>query len=477
MVSLGFLHLFIVVGCGLRILLRRYRQPEARLAWLVVVLLLPFVGALTYLLLGETNIGRRRTLRLKQAFAALPRPENCGGWQAATVAMSDAGYYESLFKVGQSISSYPPVGGNQATLMKDSDAAIDAMVAEIDAATEHVHLMFYIWLNDHNGTRMAEALKRAVARGVTCRAMVDDLGSRAMVRSSLWQEMGAAGVKLQVALKIGNPLLRIFVGRIDLRNHRKILVIDNRVTFCGSQNCADPAFLPKAKFGPWVDAVMRFEGPVVRQNQHLFASDWMGSGGDDITELFKAPLPQASGGFTAQVVGTGPTFRNSAMPEMFETLIYSARRKLFITTPYYVPNSALQAALCAAANRGVDTRIIFPARNDDFAVGATSRSYYEDLLSAGVKVYEFQLGLLHTKSLTLDDEITLIGSANMDRRSFDLNYENNILLQDKATTQLMLARQEQYLQHSRPVELSEVEAWGMGRRLWNNALAIMGPVL
>jgi cardiolipin synthase len=139
--------------------------------------------------------------------------------------------------------------------------------------------------------------------------------------------------------------------------------------------------------------------------------------------------------------------------------------------------TAIQAALCAAANRGVDVTIVFPARNDDFAVGAASRSYYDDLLTAGVKIFEYQLGILHTKSMTLDGEITLIGSANMDKRSFDLNYENNILLHDPALTADMRARQDAYIADSKPVVLTEVQAWPWTKRLWNNALAIVGPLL
>jgi cardiolipin synthase len=284
-------------------------------------------------------------------------------------------------------------------------------------------------------------------------------------------------VQTRRALVVGNPLLRMFDGRIDLRNHRKILVIDNRITYCGSQNCADPAFLPKAKFAPWVDVQMRFEGAIARQNQHLFASDWMSNGGDDLAPILRQPMPEARPGFTAQVVGTGPTCRNSAMPEMFETLIYSAQQALFITTPYYVPNASLQAALCASANRGVATTIIFPARNDDFAVGATSRSYYLDLLEAGVEIHEYQAGLLHAKTMTVDGRIMLIGSANMDRRSFDLHYENNILLCDEAATAAMCERQQQFLKQSRRITRDEVEGWSARQRLWNNVLAIVGPVL
>jgi cardiolipin synthase len=289
--------------------------------------------------------------------------------------------------------------------------------------------------------------------------------------------MGRAGIKLARALPIGNPLLRVFVGRIDLRNHRKIVVIDNRITYCGSQNCADPAFLPKAKYAPWVDAVIRFEGPVARQNQQIFVSDWMAYYDEDIHDLLLQPIEVPTAGIPAQVIASGPTVRYSAMPEMFESLMYSARRELVITTPYYVPDDSLQAALCAAGNRGVAVAIVFPARNDDFAVAATSRSYYADLLAAGVKIYEYVGGLLHTKSLTLDGEVTLIGSANMDRRSFDLNYENNILLYDPAVTAELRRRQDAYLALSKPITVAEVDAWTWWHRLRNNAIAVLGPVL
>jgi cardiolipin synthase len=165
------------------------------------------------------------------------------------------------------------------------------------------------------------------------------------------------------------------------------------------------------------------------------------------------------------------------MPEMFETLMYAARKELVISTPYYVPDEAMQAALCASARRGVDTTIIFPARNDSWIVGAASRSYYKDLLTAGVRIFEYQDGLLHTKSLTVDGEVTLIGSANMDRRSFELNYENNILLYDQALTTDVRQRQASYIEQSRPVTGSTVDSWTWRHRLWNNTIAMLGPVL
>jgi cardiolipin synthase len=470
------IHILLQAALILRVLLRPHRDPASRIAWIVVILALPVLGMIGYILLGETNIGRSRLARLRAALAGLPDPARAPGYaEAQRDAVPDR--VAPLFRVGSSISGYAVVGGNEATLTADSGDTIAALVADIDAAREHVHLLFYIWLPDSSGVRVAEALCRAARRGVACRAMVDDLGSRLLVKSPHWAAMQEAGVRLARALPVGNPLVRAFKGRIDLRNHRKIVVIDNRITYCGSQNCADAAFLIKAKYAPWVDAVLRVEGPVARQNQHLFASDWMTYAEEDISALLLEPVAPVAGGFPAQVVASGPTVRHSAMPEMFQSLMYAARRELTVTTPYYVPDESMQAALCAAAFRGVATTIVFPARNDNFAVGAASRSYYHDLLSAGVRILEFQGGLLHAKTLTVDGEATLIGSANMDRRSFDLNYENNLLLWDEAITAAVRARQDAFMARSREVTLAEVNAWPVYRRLWNNTLAVLGPVL
>ena len=283
--------------------------------------------------------------------------------------------------------------------------------------------------------------------------------------------------ELTTRLGIEHPILLAPVRRFDLRNHRKVVVIDNSITYCGSQNCADPEFRVKAEFAPWVDVLVRFEGPIAQQNQRLFAIDWMSATGEDIDSLLRAPLRAPNRGFVAQVIGTGPTVRFSAMPEVFESLIFAARRELTISTPYYVPDESLQSALCSSAYRGVRTTLILPARNDSRIVGGASRSYYADLLESGVILYEYVGGLLHAKTLTLDGEITLIGSANMDRRSLDLNYENNILFRDETMTTAMRERQQNYITKSNLITREAVEAWPVHRRLWNNTLATLGPIL
>lgn len=470
-------HAVVEVAVIIRVMLRPHREPSSRIAWVAVVTAMPVIGILAYILFGEVNIGRRRVARMRKVLERMPDVAGAAAGDEANLKAIVPERYEHLFRLGHSISGFDPVGGNSARLLADSNATIDAMVADIEAAEDHVHLLFYIWLPDNNGRKVIEALKRAVGRGVTCRAVADDLGSRLLIRSEHWKAMQDAGVHAAVALPIGNPLLRPLRGRIDLRNHRKIVIIDGRTTYCGSQNCADPEFLVKTKYAPWVDAVIRVEGPIARQNQHLFAADWMTFADEDICDLLQQPIRAPRPGFPAQVIGTGPTVRYSAMPEMFESLIYAARRELVISTPYYVPDESMQSAICSSARRGVDTTIIFPARNDSWIVGGASRSYYAELLDAGVTIYEYLGGLLHTKSLTLDGEVTLIGSANMDRRSFELNYENNILFCDSKLTADVRKRQQEYISRSSAVTRQTVASWSVSRRLWNNTLALLGPIL
>lgn len=464
------IHFLIITGLSVRVLLRPHRDPASRVAWILFIMALPYVGALTYLMLGEVR-PNKGLVRQRPSDNALP------AFFKQTPSDNIPTISSAGFSMGKSISGFNPVGGNTGYLLENSNATINAIVSDIDAAREHVHLLFYIWLADTNGLKVVDALIRAAQRGVTCRAIVDDLGSRNFIRSEHWMAMSNAGVQLARAQPIGNLITRILKGRVDIRNHRKIVVIDNRITYCGSQNCADPEFAVKAKYAPWVDAVIRLEGPIVRQNQQLFLSDWLTCTNEDCRELAQHPMTPAEPGFLAQVIGTDPENHYSATPALFATLMFSASKQLVITTPYYVPDDFMQAALCSSARRGVATSLVLPARNDSWFVGAASRSHYQELLEAGVHIHEYTGGLLHAKTLTVDGEITLIGSANMDRRSFELNFENNILLHDKDLTQAICRRQEEYIAQSNPVSQADVDAWSLPYQLRNNVMAILSPVL
>ena len=457
-----------------RAILRPHREPASRIAWAVVIVALPLVGIMAYLLLGEVRISLKRRVRGREIEAKLPRP--AGDEQLAEQIA--AGFYRAPFALGRSINGLPPTSGNKVTLAADSNIAIDEIVADIDGAASTVHLCAYIWLADTNGCKIKDALIRAAGRGVAVRALADALGSRLFIRSAHWRELAESGVQVRVALPVGNPLWTFIRGRVDLRNHRKLLIVDNLIAWCGSQNFADPEFRIKPRYAPWVDVMSRWEGPVALHSQYLFVSDWIGDGGDDISHLLAAPAKQAAGnGAIAQVIGAGPTVSFDSMPSCFAELMHSARHELVVTTPYFVPNDQVLFALTSAARRGVDVVLALPKRNDSVVVAGTSRSYYQDLVGAGVRLFEYRSGLLHAKTIVVDRKVGLIGSANLDRRSFELNFENNILFADEDFAAVLRARQEDYLADSDPVTQSVVDSFGIAGRLWQNSLAMMSPIL
>ena len=460
----------------IRAILRPHREPASRIAWAVVIVALPIVGVLAYLLFGEVRISLKRRVRGREIEAKLPRPSSDG---ELAEKIGD-GFYRAPFALASSINGLPPTSGNRVRLAADSNIAIDEMVADIDAATSTVHLCAYIWLSDTNGCKIKDALIRAAKRGVAVRALADALGSRLFVRSQHWRELRDQGVEVRVALPVGNPLWTFIRGRVDLRNHRKSLIVDNRIAWIGSQNFADPEFRIKPRYAPWVDVMIRWKGPVARHCQYLFVSDWIGDGGDDISPMLAEPWGETDGrdaSAVAQVIGTGPTVSYDSMPSCFAELMHSAREELVVTTPYFVPNDQVLFALTSAARRGVDVILALPKRNDSIVVAGTSRSYYQDLVGAGVRLFEYRCGLLHAKTMVVDRKVGLIGSANLDRRSFELNFENNILFADEAFAAVLRARQEEYLADSDEVTQAVVDGFGLIGRLWQNSLAMMSPIL
>ena len=469
-------HFLIVAAFTIRILLRDDLVPTTRLAWFIVLMLLPYAGTLVYFLFGEVNLGKSADARHTRIFDQIRKKAadaiGTGTVTDNTIALP----YRPAFHYAASINGFQTVTGNTAEVMRDAAHTRARMIADIDGARDHVHVLYYIWLNDDTGTELGKALIRAAQRGVTCRAIADGMGSRAMIHSPLWREMKKAGVHLAIALPFRNVFHTMITSRLDLRNHRKITVIDGAIGYCGSQNCADPEFRVKPKYAPWVDIMLRFQGPVVAQNQLLFASDWM-QATDASFDIFTWGKTAHPDGFAAVVMGDGPTERMGATPQLFATLINCARDHITLTTPYFVPDATVFEALCSAAYRGVRVTLIFPEKNDSWIVAAASRSYYKKLLTAGARIHEFKGGLLHAKTLTVDDTISLIGSSNLDLRSFDLNYENNILLQDSAITADIMTRQTHYLSQSDEVRLSHVLNWPYHNRIWNNVIATIGPIL
>lgn len=469
---LGLVHVVLVAAAAARILLREDISGSGRLAWLMVILSVPFAGLGTYALFGERFLGRRARARRRawrERLAA--RPPGDAGTLYDTMQPGD----RAPFRYGASINGFSPVGGNRAELIANDDATLRAMLELIDGARDSIHVLSYIWLTDTTGTLVAQALMRAAGRGVAARVMVDHVGSRRLTRSRLWRQMAEAGVETRIAMKLETIFGMPLVTRFDLRNHRKLIIADDDRALLGSRNIADPEFAPKKRFGPWIDIAFRIEGPVVEQAQLLFTGDWMLADGEAPEP---GPHPAARpDGFVAQMHGSSPFDRLDAAQQMFCTLFAAANRELIITTPYFVPDMPVLQALKGAAHRGVRVVLILPARNDSWVVKAASHGTYRALLETGVEIHEHRPGLLHAKTLTIDGRMAMLGSSNLDMRSLDLNFEDDLLIADEDFAGQVRARQMGWLAAAAPVQLEHIRAWSAARRAWNNVVATVGPVL
>ncbi|MCG6965010.1 MAG: cardiolipin synthase [Chromatiaceae bacterium] len=469
-------HWLIVAGLSIRVIMRRSPVGVA-LAWLSVIASAPFVGAGAYLLLGERRLGARRAARITANIGSLKQ------WQArlrdnldpASVQVDVA--TEPMRQHAEHVLGYPILPGNRIELLDNFRTVFDAMITDIDSAHSRCHLCFYIW---HDGGRVAdliEALVRAARRGVQCRALADAMGSKAFLKDAQARRLRDAGVELTAALPTG--LLRALFVRQDLRNHRKILVIDDRVAYTGSQNLVDPRFFKQnVGVGEWVDAIARITGPTAAALDSVFELDWSVEIGREYEQpraIEHAARPSA--GSMIQVVPSGQDLRPQAIHQLLLTAIYSARRELVMTTPYFVPDDSMLTALLSAALRGVAVTLIVPARNDSVLVRYASVAHFDDLMSAGVNIALFKGGLLHTKSLAIDGEFSVFGSVNLDMRSLWLNFEISLFVYDAAFTQQLSALQHNYLANS---DLLDPEAWRRRpawRRFTENALRLLGPIL
>ncbi len=461
------------------ILIRRSSRPSVATGWMVLVLALPVVGTILYFSLAETRFGRRRIRRHRSVLARIDRPE-FHEFADATVRRPRLGQIErELSTLAERVSHGVVCGGNRIDLTHETEDTIAAMIDAIDGARSHCHVLFYIWLDDATGRRVAEALRRAAARGVECRVLVDAVGSKGFLGSATCQGLRDAGVRVVAALPVN--LLRMVFSRIDLRNHRKILVVDGLIGFTGSQNIADAAFAPKARFAPWVDCMVRIEGPAVRELQMIFVVDWCldapEEGADlDLDAILTIEPPAHPDGVPAQVLATGPNYQVDAVSQLVQGLVQSAHHELVLTTPYFVPDQATLTNFTVTARRGIDVHLVLPARNDSRLVGLASRSLFGPLLDAGVSIEEYHGGLLHAKTITVDERIGVVMSANLDLRSYELNFECGVLVYDADFAGRLRDLQRHYQSRSTPARCDR-ERRSLRLRLAQGAASMLSPLL
>jgi len=456
--------------------------PMSRFAWLAIGFAFPLIGAPVYLFLGRTRLGTQRRQRYREVCRVIAETElrrAVPGPRAPPPVPLEA---KKIALLAERVGGNPVRAGNRLALFGEASSFLASLERDIDAAREHANLVFYIWIDDQAGQRIGEALVRAVQRGVRCRVLLDGIGSRPFLRSEACKELRGCGVEVVEALPA--RLWRLPLARVDLRNHRKIAVVDGRIGYTGSQNMSEASFAPKPRFAPWVDVMMRIEGPAVHDLQGLFAQDWHMETGENPMEVLTplravAEQPGGHADSWVQIAGTGPASQNDAMRQLIHTAIHSAQEELIITTPYFVPDSGTMSAILAIARCGVDTTLVLPARNDSRLVAAASGSYYDDLLAAGVHLWHYEPGLLHAKTITVDRKLAIISTANMDRRSFDLNFEVSTVVYDGDFASQLRMLQRSYLSQDRSYPV-DPDAWGRRshwRRMGENAAALLHPVL
>lgn len=360
-------------------------------------------------------------------------------------------------------------------LFRDYESVFDAWINDIDNARENCRLAFYIWNDGGRADDVAAALLRARDRGVRCRVLADAVGSKAFLEGKGVKTLRSAGVEVVSALP---PSLR---RRADLRYHRKIMVIDDRVGYTGSQNLVDPRFFKQeVGVGPWVDAVARVEGPAVTLLADIFELDWSIETGTVFTPPKRRSdkSPEAVNDRTlVQVIPSGPTAYPDAIRRLLLTAIYSARRTLTLTTPYFVPDEAVLTALISVAQSGVAVTLIVPEKNDSFLVRRASEACFDDLIAVGARIALFQGGLLHTKSMVIDSAVSVFGSVNLDMRSFWLDFEDSLFVYGTEFSNRISELQQFYLSRSVFLEAEKWRKRPARRRFMENTIRLAGPLL
>lgn len=470
--------LLLRVAFAIRIVFRRVPVPTA-LGWLVLILLVPGLGIPVYLLVGEVRLGTRRARQYLDVAKGLEERAHVFWRSGAQDWTSDVKPYQHIARLLTGLGEMPPLIGNDLSVAAHRKEFIEALVADIDRAERWCHLLYYIWSDDDCGRMIGEAVIRAAKRSVECRVLVDAVGSKKFLRSDLPRRMKEAGARVFPALPV-NPLRALF-QRMDVRNHRKIAVIDGWVAWTGSHNVTDPSYghKPRSGIGPWIDASIRVKGPAAQALEVVFLHDWQMETGEEVKEVTELlpDFPIEEGGCIVQVAPSGPVPRPDAIQEAILTTIHSARRELILTTPYFVPDDATKMALVCAARQGVTVTLVVPKKLDGRLVAAASKSYYGELLDAGVRIMEHAPGLLHSKTMTVDADLALIGSTNLDIRSFRLNFEATVFVFDSDFASHLRMLQTEYISHSKELFADDWSRRPLWPRFKENLARLASPLL
>ena len=460
--GLGLLLIDLVIRITALIIIPRDRKPTAAMAWLLAIFFIPLVGIFFFLLLGSPKLPRKRRETQKDINRLIS--EATAGKEFASDRDSWPPWFASVVALNRHLGAVPLAGGNSAILIGDYDTAIDAMAADIDTATELVHVEFYIVSFDDTTKGFFAAMEAAVKRGVRVRVLLDHIASiRTVGHTETFAELDRIGAQWSFMLPV-----QPFKGkyqRPDLRNHRKLVVVDGRVGYMGSQNLIDRSYRAEKNLKrglAWQELVTRVTGPAVAGINAVFLSDWYSETDELLDERVPADAvwrDTSADALDCQVVPSGPGFEGENNLRLFLALLYSAQERIIITSPYFVPDEAMMYAITSGRQRGLDVQLFVSEIGDQASVYHAQRSYYGPLLEAGVRIWLYPAPyILHSKHFSIDDDVAVIGSSNMDIRSFTLNLEVSLMVRGRTFVDRMREVEAGYREVSRELTLAD----------WNN---------
>jgi cardiolipin synthase A/B len=462
--------LWVVLGFAaiLHLLLHK-REPISTLSWGLFILLVPLAGPAIYFAFGSQRLVRQASKRKKQILAPVKShlPKHSANSQEIKL-----GTKPNFFRFFQKVSEFPPSDFNQVLFLHDPQEALTHMISAIEQAKSYVHLEYYIIASDAITENIFEALIQARNRGVEVRVLYDSFGSLSLKRLH-FLKLKRAGISVSGFLPFSLMPQRL---NLNFRNHRKILIIDGKTAFTGGTNLGKE-YLGKTGDHQWRDFSIQLWGPVCLQLQEIFRKDWSFTTKETLLSDKYFPASEPTGSARIQVLESGPDAAFHNLHHAIFWAISSAKKQVSIMTPYFIPDGAMMAALEVAALRGIDLKIVLPQKNDQPLVKWASRSYYSELLKSGVKIYEFEPKVLHAKLLTVDDEFTLIGSGNMDIRSFKLNFEVTLIIQDSNVNQQAQTLFDNDLRKSNEILLEKFQKRGLIQEITENTCRILGPIL
>lgn len=464
---------YVLVACAIILILRRPREPRAMLAWILALLLLPVLGLLLFAGIGELKLERTRRKRRRRR-ARLERhlpPRRKTSREVKALAESPG--LANLVHIATRLSREPPTIGNDVTIFHKSEAFFIALRIAIESAVNHIHMEYYIFQPDETGKGIAGALMSKAKSGVRCRLLLDSVGSWRLPRRFIG-EMRDAGVQVEFF----HPVLP-WRGRwhVNFRNHRKLVVIDGELGFTGSQNIGDEYRGRLARYGEWRDVNLSIRGPAVRELQELFLEDWHFSTSETLDVANLLPEPSCEGQHAVHIIPSGPDVRADVMHHLFFAAIAAATRSIAVATPYFVPDAAMILALQSAAYRGVHVRLLIPSQSDHWFVLWAGRSYYAELAAAGVEILEYDLGMLHSKIVVVDGSWAFAGSANMDARSFRINFELTTILYNKSLAERLQAEFDSLAADARRIHRKGHADWTLGQSLALGLARLASPLL